>query len=269
MSADKLRLVVVGGAGRMGRQIISDALQDEDFILTGAVDAVWSGSVPPPPELVSAGVRCLGMDEALSDADVVIDFSIASATLENLDSFVQYGKPCVIGTTGFDVMGKASLLRASQSIPLLWSPNMSVGANLLTMLLARVSRVLGEGFDVEVIETHHRGKRDAPSGTALAMVEALSASSPTGPKALVFGRRGQALRTANEIGVHAVRGGGNPGEHCVLFASDGEEFRLSHRVLDRRGYSLGALRAAKFVARQAPGFYDMGSVLTEVMSEEA
>jgi len=254
------RIAVVGAAGRMGREVVRAALEDESFELAGGVVE------PEAPELGAdlgelcsygkAGVAATAAPP--EDADVLVEFTTPDATVEHL----AYGRPVVIGTTGLSDEQLTRVEEAAKSVPIVLAPNMSVGVSLIREVVRELSGKLGAGYDVEIVESHHRNKVDAPSGTALLLARA--AAEGRGRKldeVAVFGREGQAPREEGEIGIHALRGGAVVGEHRVIFYSEGEEVKVAHRALSRRTFAAGALRAARFVAGVEPGLYSMRDVL--------
>jgi len=192
---------------------------------------------------------------------VLVDFTTPEATLEGARAAAELGKAAVIGTTGLSEAHLAELRSLAERAPILYGRNMSVGVNTVLAILPTLVRAL-EGYDVEITEAHHRHKRDAPSGTALAIAEAISeALGRRLDELAVYGRAGIRPRRADEIGIHALRGGGNAGEHTILFADEGEQIQLVHRAYSRRTFALGALRAARWVGGRPPGFYGMPDVL--------
>jgi 4-hydroxy-tetrahydrodipicolinate reductase len=202
------------------------------------------------------------LSAAIEGCDAVIDFSSPTATRALLDLAVAQKKPVVIGTTGHEAAEKKSLLVLAARVPCVWSGNYSVGVNVLFALTRRAARTLGAGYDVEVLEMHHRLKQDAPSGTAARLLEILMEERKAGVEALRHGRQGMVgPRTPSEIGVHALRGGDVVGDHTVIFAGPGERIELTHRASDRGIFARGALRAALWVTGQKPGIYDMQDVL--------
>jgi len=264
-----IRIVISGAAGRMGRAIIALAREDPDFKIVGAIeakghpdlgkDAGTVGGVSPLDVQLSGDLA-----QVIADADVVVDFSEKGNSLACVDIARQAGKAMVIGTTGFSDEEIARVKEAAQEIPIAWSPNMSVGVNLLFQIAEETARKL-KGYDVEIIEIHHNKKKDAPSGTAkkLAQVVADATGSDISRDA-VYGRQGMVgERKPEEIGVHAARAGDIVGEHTVIFAGSGERVELTHRAHSRNTFASGALRAARFVAKAPPGFYTMGDVVGE------
>jgi 4-hydroxy-tetrahydrodipicolinate reductase len=199
---------------------------------------------------------------AIASVDVVVDFSTSKATRSLLELAASAGKPVVIGTTGHSPEEKAALLKVAGRVPCVWAGNFSVGVNLLFALTRRAARVLGEDFDTEVLEMHHRMKIDAPSGTAARLTEIILEERKLDRDALRHGREGiVGARQRSEVGVHSLRGGDVVGDHTVIFAGMGERIELTHRASDRAVFALGALRAAQWVVSREPGVYDMQDVL--------
>lgn len=254
-----IRVAIIGAAGRMGRELCQAALADEEMELVG-------GTVEPgAPELGADLGELCGWGKAdvcaagdPPDAEVHIEFTSPEATVKHLS----YEKPVVIGTTGLSEEQHSRLEEAAKNIPVMLAPNMSVGVNVLREVVAEVSRKLGSAYDIEVIEAHHRNKKDAPSGTALFLGRAAAEGRGLDfEEVAVYGREGFSPRLEGEIGVHAIRGGAVVGEHHVVFYSEGEEVEVVHRALSRRTFAGGAIRAAKFVASASPGLYSMDDVL--------
>ena len=199
---------------------------------------------------------------AIGSVDAVVDFSSHQATRALLDLAVANGKPVVLGTTGHSAGEKDELLKLAARVPCVWAGNFSVGVNLLFALTRKAARTLGDDFDAEVIEMHHRLKKDAPSGTALRLLEIILEERKLERSALRHGREGiTGERTRTEVGIHSLRGGDVVGDHTVLLAGPGERLELTHRASDRAIYARGALRAAQWVVAQRPGVYDMQDVL--------
>lgn len=238
-----LRILLNGSKGRMGQTIAG---------LAGGMDAVISAATDA------------GDDPAayISGCDVIIDFSAHQATGAVLELAARHGKPVVIGTTGHSAEEKKQLLAHAARVPCVWAGNFSVGVNLLFALTRRAAAVLGSDYDTEVIEMHHRFKKDAPSGTAARLLEIILEERKLTASSLRHGRSGiTGERPPNEVGVHALRGGDVVGDHTVLFAAPGERVELTHKAGDRGIFGRGAIRAAHWVARQKPGVYDMQDVL--------
>jgi 4-hydroxy-tetrahydrodipicolinate reductase len=254
-----IRVAIIGAAGRMGRELCSAALETQGVELVGGTEQ------PGAPELgLDLGELCgvgkvdvVVTEDPPEEAEVLIEFSSPEATVEHLS----YGRPAVIGTTGFSEGQRARVEEVSKSVPLVFAPNMSVGVSLLRQAIGGLSARL-TGYDVEVVETHHRNKRDAPSGTALLLARAAAEGRGQNlDEVAVYGREGLSPRGEGEIGIHALRGGAVVGEHRLIFYGPGEEIEVIHRALSRRTFADGALRAAKFVATAEPGLYSMKDVL--------
>jgi 4-hydroxy-tetrahydrodipicolinate reductase len=267
MTADRLRVAVAGVSGRMGRMLVEAVLAAPDCELAAALD------VPASPALGQDAGAYAGqhtgvlitsdLREGLSKAQVLIDFTRPEGTLAHLAVCRALGVKAVIGTTGFSPAQKAEIAAQAQHIALMLAPNMSVGVNVMLKLLDQAARALNNGFDIEVIEAHHRHKVDAPSGTALQMGEVLAAALGRELKdCAVYARHGvTGERDPSSIGFATIRGGDIVGEHTVLFAGTGERIEISHKSSSRVSYAQGSLRAARFLAGQARGLFDMNDVL--------
>ena len=203
------------------------------------------------------------LGEVLAEADAVIDFTLPEATVTYAAACAEAGVPMVIGTTGFDTAQQAALEDAGRSVALMIAPNMSIGVNLTFKVLDMVARALGDDYDVEVIEAHHRNKVDAPSGTALRMGEVVAEALDRDLEAnAVYGRQGRTgVRERETIGFETIRAGDIVGEHTVMFAGAGERVEIAHKASSRQTFAGGAVRAAKWVTTQPPGLYDMQDVL--------
>jgi len=238
------RLLINGSKGRMGQALIALA-KDLDLPVVAALDQ--------GDDLAAALPAC----------DIVIDFSHYSATANVVDLAIRHGKSLVVGTTGHSFEEKSKLsARAAAAIPTVWASNYSVGVNVLFHLVAEAASVLDDSFDAEVIEMHHRFKKDAPSGTAASLVEILMRARDLGEQDLRYGRQGiVGERTKREIGIHSLRGGDVVGDHTVMFAALGERIELTHRAGDRAILARGALHAARWVFGRPAGLYDMQDVL--------
>ena len=265
-----LRIVITGAAGRMGAEVIAATAEQPDVTIVGGLlrpgALADAGSWQTVAGLTVPGAVLDGPSPALlTGIDAIIDFSTPEGALAAVNACVAAGVPFVSGTTGLSESDLGRLHEAARHIPIFYARNMSLGIATLLAMLPRIAAALA-GFDVEIVETHHRHKVDAPSGTALALAEAIAGGTEAPADQRIYGRHGIGPRQPGEIGIHAVRAGGNPGEHQVIFASDGEELRLSHRSFSRRAYALGALQAARFVAARPPGFYGVHD-LTRVYSD--
>lgn len=250
-----MKIAIAGAGGRMGRTLIEAVLADRELSLAAAFDVAGS----PALGSEAGGIR-IGSDPAvISKSDVLIDFTRPEATLAHL----KHAKACVIGTTGFDKRQLRAISEAARRIPIAMSPNFAVGVNVAFKLAETAAQALGDAYDVEIVEAHHRHKVDAPSGTALKLGEIIASSLNRDLKKVErHGRQGETgERPARQIGFHAIRGGDIVGEHTVLFAGAGERLELTVRSQSRMTYALGALRAAKFLKSRSPGLYDMGDVL--------
>jgi 4-hydroxy-tetrahydrodipicolinate reductase len=265
--AEALRVVVAGASGRMGRMLVEAVLADDDLRLAGALDVAGSAALGEDAAAFAgrtSGVTITAdLAAGLADADVLVDFTRPAGTLAHLAACRARGVKMVIGTTGFDDAQKAQLASAAQSLAIVMSPNMSVGVNLVLKLLDTAARALREGYDIEIVEAHHRHKVDAPSGTALVMGETVAHALGRDLKACaVYGREGvSGERQPSTIGFATIRGGDIVGDHTVLFAGTGERIEISHRASSRATYAQGALRAARFLRDKARGLYDMHDVL--------
>jgi 4-hydroxy-tetrahydrodipicolinate reductase len=240
-----MNVVVCGADGRMGRAIL-EALVQEKGLTLGAVLEIGTD-----------------IKEGLSKGDVVIDFTTTVATLAILEEAVFQKRPIVIGTTGFTEAEKENIARASKEIAIVFSPNMSIGVNVVFKLLADAMRALGSAYDAEIVEMHHRHKKDAPSGTALRMGEAIAqARETTLDEVARFERHGDiGARSLGEIGIQSLRGGDVVGDHRVIFAGPGERIEITHQAHSRENFARGSLIAARWIVNQKPGLYDMMDVL--------
>lgn len=238
-----LRILINGSKGRMG-QALADAAKGMNLAVGAAIDA---GD--------DAGA-------AIPHCDVIVDFSSHHATRSLLELAIAQRKAIVIGTTGHSAEAKKELLALASRVPCVWAGNFSVGVNLLFALTRRAASVLASDYDAEVIEMHHRFKKDAPSGTAARILEIILEERKLTGEALRHGRSGiTGERQPTEVGMHALRGGDVVGDHTVIFAALGERVELTHKASDRGIFARGALRAAQWVANQPPGVYDMQDVL--------
>jgi 4-hydroxy-tetrahydrodipicolinate reductase len=260
-----IRLTIVGATGRMGRELLAMLAQFPEFVLVGAVcapdDPALGRAVLPVATATASGIHFTSdVPRAIADADVVVDFSSAQATRANLAACVQARKALFIGTTGLAPGLQPELAAASRSIALLVAPNTSLGVTLLLVLAEQAARTLPAEFDVEIAETHHRHKVDAPSGTAVALGRAVAAgrgvSHPDSPQVT-----GPGLRQAGNIGFSVARGGDVVGDHQLRFLGAGEQLVLGHIATDRSIFARGALTGARWLAAQGPGSYCMADVL--------
>jgi 4-hydroxy-tetrahydrodipicolinate reductase len=269
MSDEKpIRVVITGATGRMGSVLVAAVRAADDLRLSGATARDGKDVVGLDAGLVTgAGLTQVPirghLSEALEGADVVVDFTNADASIEHARLCAERNVPIVLGSTGFSAGARAQIAGYARQTPIIMAPNMSVGVNVLFRLAGEVAKVLGEKYDVEIVETHHRGKKDAPSGTAMRLVEvvanALGLDEQTDVITAREGNVGE--RPARKIGVQALRGGDVVGEHTVLFLGNGERIELTHKATSRSNFAEGALRAARWAVHQKPGLYDMLDVL--------
>ncbi len=262
-----LKIAVAGASGRMGRMLVEAVSASNDCGLSGALDVAGSPALGSDP-LAALGrhgdVRITAdLRAGLAGSDVLIDFTRPEGTLAHLAVCRELGVNAVIGTTGFSDAQKAQIAEHARHIAIVMAPNMSLGVNVVLKLLDLAARALAEGYDIEVIEAHHRHKVDAPSGTALAMGEVLArASGRPLSDCAVWGRHGvTGERDPSTIGFSVIRGGDIVGDHTVLFAGTGERIEITHKSSSRATYAQGSLRAARFLAGRPPGLYGMHDVL--------
>ncbi len=262
-----LKVVIAGCSGRMGHALLEGVFADESLTLYGALersDSPQIGRDAGEQFGKKSGVLISHDNEAvLKGADVLVDFTRPEPSLIYLAACQKAGVNMVIGTTGFNAEQKAEIADAAKEIAVVFAPNMSVGVTLLISLVQAAAQVLSEGYDIEVIEAHHRHKVDAPSGTALRLGEAAaSALGRSLDDCAIYGREGvTGERDPSTIGFATVRGGDVVGDHTVLFAGIGERVELTHKASSRATFALGALRAAKFMRGKKSGLFDMQDVL--------
>lgn len=263
-----MKIAVSGAAGRMGKRILALGHDHPDIEISGALEG------PANPALGSdagenAGIGRLGIPitadvgEVLKECDVLVDFSAPAASIEHVKAAAAAGKAIVVGTTGFSEDQRRDLAQAGNRTRCLVAPNMSMGVNLLFSLAEKVARALGQEYDVEIIEAHHRMKKDAPSGTADKLAQVIASALGRDLKdAGTYGRHGLVgERKPDEIGVMAVRGGDIVGEHTVMFITNGERIELTHRAHSRDAFAKGAVQAALWLVPRPNGLYDMQDVL--------
>jgi 4-hydroxy-tetrahydrodipicolinate reductase len=262
-----MKIAVAGASGRMGRMLIEAIRKAPDAELAGALD------VAAAPGLGTDAAGFLGedsgilitdsLDQALSEADFLIDFTRPEGTLKHLEYCAAHGIKVIIGTTGFDDAGKAAIAAAARHTAVVFAPNMSVGVNVTMKLLEMAAKSFAEGYDIEIIEAHHRHKVDAPSGTALQMGEVVARALGRDLNDVgVFAREGvTGERDPSSIGFATIRGGDIVGDHTVLFAGIGERIEISHKSSSRVTYANGSLRAARYLAGRDIGLFDMQDVL--------
>ena len=260
-------IAICGSSGRMGRALVEAIAQSADLRLHAALERADSpfigrdaGELVGSPNGVHVGAD---LDAALRGADVLVDFTRPEGTMVHVDACARHGVKLVIGTTGFSAEQKARIALASEKVSMVMAPNMSVGVNVAFRLLDLAARALGDGYDVEIVEAHHRHKVDAPSGTALRMGEVVAAALGRDLSAdAVYGREGvTGERRPSTIGFATVRAGDIVGDHTVMFGGIGERVEITHKASSRATFAMGALRAARFLAGKPSGLYDMQDVL--------
>ncbi len=263
----KMNIAVAGASGRMGRMLIEAIVADPDATLAGALDIAESPAIGTDAAFFlgkPAGV-CIESDLAkgLANAQYLIDFTRPEGTLKHLEYCAAHGVKMIIGTTGFDEAGKAAIAEAAKKTAIVFAPNMSVGVNVTMKLLELAAKSFSHGYDIEIIEAHHRHKVDAPSGTALKMGEVVAGALGRDLKdCAVYAREGvTGERDPSSIGFATIRGGDIVGDHTVLFAGIGERIEITHKSSSRVTYAHGSLRAARFLQDHATGLYDMQDVL--------
>jgi len=239
------KIIIIGAKGRMGQTLVASAERHPELQVVGQID--------------------LGDDllPLIKEADAVVDFSFHDATAQFAAVCAEHQKALVIGTTGHSDAEKSRISSLKSNIPMVWASNYSTGVNTLFWLARKAAEILGPNFDLEVVEMHHRMKKDAPSGTAATLAEILAAVRKQQlSKVIRHGRQGiVGERTPAEIGMHSLRGGDVVGDHTVIFAANGERLELTHKASSRETFAQGALRAAQWVVHQKPGLYDMQDVL--------
>ena len=262
-----LKVVIAGCSGRMGHALLESVFADADLVLHGALDRADN------PQLGRdageqfgrlTGIKVTSdIDAALNGADVLVDFTRPEASMLYLEACQKAGVGMVIGTTGFSVAQKSAIQTASENIAIVFAPNMSVGVTLLINLVEQAAKVLKDGYDIEVVEMHHRHKVDAPSGTALRLGEAAAHGIGQDLKdCAIYAREGlTGEREAGKIGFATLRGGDVVGDHTVVFAGIGERVEITHKASSRATFAIGALRAAKYLADKRNGLFDMQAVL--------
>ncbi|OAT16233.1 dihydrodipicolinate reductase [Buttiauxella noackiae ATCC 51607] len=268
MDESQVRVAIAGAGGRMGRQLIQAALQLDGIKLGAALERTGSSLVGSDAGEL-AGVAKTGvivsdsLDAVVNDFDVFIDFTRPEGTLNHLAFCRQHGKGMVIGTTGFDDAGKQAITDASSEVPIVFAANFSVGVNVMLKLLEKAAKVMGDYTDIEIIEAHHRHKVDAPSGTALAMGEAIAHAMDKDLKeCAVYSREGYTgERVPGTIGFATVRAGDIIGEHTAMFADIGERIEISHKASSRMTFANGAVKSALWLSAMKSGLYDMRDVL--------
>ncbi len=263
-----IKIAVTGAAGRMGGRIVTAINEAEGLELAGACERAGHDMIGQDAGLIAGcgelGVQiCADLATAMENADVLIDFTFPEVTLQNMAVCADLGKMIVIGSTGFTPEQRAQADQLAARIPVVLAPNMSVGVNACFKLLKETAKILGDGFDVEIVELHHNKKKDSPSGTAVRMGEVVAEALGRDYNQVAnYHREGMCgERSKEEIGMQTVRGGDIVGEHTVYFIGMGERIEISHRAMSRDMFARGAVRAAGWLAGKQPGMYDMQDVL--------
>ena len=260
---NQMKIAVAGADGRMGRMLVDALDAAPDAVLAGALGLAGSPAIGQRVGQAPGVTIEADLAAGLAGADYLIDFTRPEGTLKHLAYCAEHGIKLIIGTTGFDDAGKAAIAAAAEKTAIMFAPNMSVGVNVTLKLLELAAKSMSEGYDIEIIEAHHRHKVDAPSGTALKMGEVIADALGRDLKeCAVYGREGvTGERDPSTIGFATIRGGDIIGDHTVLFAGTGERIEISHKSSSRASYASGALRACRFLADKATGLYDMQDVL--------
>ncbi len=263
-----IKAIVAGAGGRMGKRIAQIISETEGICIAGGTEIKGSALVGKDlGHVIGTGNNNINISDSLekiiNNGDVIIDFTAPEATMENLKAAVSNKKDMVIGTTGLSKEQLNEIKDASKNIRIVQAPNMSVGINVLFKLIKEAAEALGEGYDIEITEAHHRFKKDAPSGTAVKIADILArATNRDINKVAVYGRKGMTGgRTDEEIGIHVIRGGDIAGDHSVTFCGMGERIQLSHVAHNRDNFARGAIKAALWLSDKKPGLYDMMDVL--------
>lgn len=263
-----ISVAVMGVGGRMGRSILNLLINDKEINLIGATEREGHEAIGKDiGEFLGLGKVGLEVKEkiaqASADADVIVDFTSPEATLNHAQYSAKNKKAMVIGTTGFSEEQKKAVFEFAKSFPCVFSPNMSVGVNILFEVSKQISSLLREGYDVEIVEAHHRNKVDSPSGTAIRLGQSVAEGLGLDfNKVARYERHGNiGERDSNEIGIQTIRGGDIVGEHTVMFLGDGERIEITHKALSRNNFSKGVLRAVKWLPEKSPGIYSMKDVL--------
>jgi 4-hydroxy-tetrahydrodipicolinate reductase len=257
-----IKVIVSGACGRMGSTIAKLVCDQEDMELVGAIEQ--SGHELIGKKITKMEIPLVdNLEDVIERGEVLIEFTNPKTTIEHLEIAASNNKTIVIGTTGLEATQVARIEEVANSIPIVFAPNMSVGVNLLFKLVGDIAKILGNDYDIEIIEAHHHHKKDSPSGTALKLGRIIAESlNRDFNQVAVYGRQGQiGERKKEEIGIFAVRAGDVVGEHTIIFGTEGERIELTHRAHSRLTFAAGAIKAARFVAKAPPGLYDMQDVL--------
>lgn len=260
-----IRIAINGAAGRMGLRLVDLISREKDMRVVAALEAKGNPCAGRDAgELAGCGANGLIISPEWAErADVMIDFSAPAGLMQRLPEALRMNCALLVGTTGLTDNEKSALAQAARKVPVLVAPNMSIGVNLLFKVAAQVAAALGEEYDIEIVEAHHRFKKDAPSGTALRLAESIAGATGRDlARDASFGRHGaSAERKPGEIGIHAVRAGDIVGDHTVIFSTLGERIELTHRAHTRDTFVRGAIRAARFLAGKPAGMYSMSDVV--------
>jgi len=263
----KIKVIVSGASGKMGRAIIGLIPSYENIVLTGAIEKKGHPLIDQDISAIShalKGVTILDdLRDAIGNADVIIEFSSPEITLKHLEIAASYpDRAFIIGTTGFTQEQEAKIKEYAKKIACVKAPNMSTGMNTLFNTIGKIAKVLGEDYDAEIVETHHKAKIDTPSGTAKKLGEVIAQSYGKNYDEIVsLGRKSQGARKKGEIGIHTVRAGSIIGEHRIIFAGGGEHIEITHRAESRDAFAHGALKAAQWITGKKSGLYGMNDVL--------
>ena len=262
------RIIVAGATGRMGSRIVALSMNYPGLQLAGAFERKGHASAGKDIGLMSGCGECNiplvdNLEAVIDSGDVIIDFTMPESTLNNIQLAASKKKSMIIGTTGLSQQPIDTIGKYASEVPVVLAPNMSVGVNLIFKVLKDVAKVLGDDYDIEIVEAHHRLKKDAPSGTALKMAQVIAETVDRNlDEVAVYARKGiTGERTKKEIGIQTVRAGDIVGDHTVLFGGLGERIEITHKASSRDTFARGALRAALWLADQKPGLYDMQDVL--------
>jgi len=263
-----IKVIVCGGCGKMGSTVARLVHQNEDMKLVGIIES------PAQPNIgkdwgIAEGLGETGiiiqdnLEEIIRNTDQVVEFTNPQASIQHLEIVSKYKKAMIVGTTGFSPEENEKIKNLARDIPFLLSPNMSLGVNLLFKLAAEVATVLGDDYDIEIMETHHRFKKDAPSGTAKKLAQEIARVKNINlDEVVIYGREGMiGERKGGEIGIHSIRGGDITGEHTVMFTALGERLELTHKAHSRDTFAYGTIQAIKFMEGKPAGFYEMKDVL--------
>lgn len=252
-----IKVVIMGVCGKMGRALVPLISEQVDMALVGGVESFGHPQVDVP---LGTGKIFADLESVVEYCDVGIEFTTPDVSLKHANIMANSGKGYILGTTGFSTNQLEELKKFSWKIPIVYSPNFSIGANVLLNLTESAAQLLGDNFDVEIVEVHHTQKKDAPSGTAKKLIESIE--KVRGKKKLVYGREGTSkAKTKDEIGIASIRSGDVVGEHYVIFGQKGERLELVHKASSRLAFAQGVIKAIRFVQNKPTGFYGMEAIL--------